>query len=396
MRQIMSQEVWDDFLAYRLRKGRFTWHFFEQADGYVEKEEYLPIARRVASGGALSIPRRTVINKMGSGKKRVVYQYPQEEKSILKIISFLLYRYDDRFASNCYSFRRGMRACDAVLKINKTLGGRSLWAYKVDIHDYFNSISIPLLMPILHDLLSDDPELYSFFKSMLEDNRSLDGETVIRENRGVMAGTPTAPFLADVYLMEVDKYFEKEGILYARYSDDIILFASDYEELLAHKAVLTDFFRRYRLEVNPAKEKVYAPGEPYEFLGFRSDGKKIGVSKSTIEKMKGKISRKARSLNRWASKKGIPRVQAMKAMIGCFNAKFFEGDDPDSLSWSRWFFPVINTAEGLEEIDHYLQENIRFLSTGKHNKANFRVRYEDLKSLGYRSLVHEYHRFREK
>ena len=166
-----------------------------------------------------------------------------------------------------------MRACDAVLKINKTIGGRSLWAYKVDIHDYFNSISIPLLMPILHDLLSDDPELYSFFFFLLEDNRSLDGETVIRENRGVMAGTPTAPFLADVYLMEVDKYFEKEGILYARYSDDIILFASDYEELLANKAVLADFFRRYRLEVNPAKEKVYAPGEPYEFLGFRSDGK---------------------------------------------------------------------------------------------------------------------------
>ena len=150
----MSQEVWDDFLAYRLRKGRFTWHFFEQADGYVEKEEYLPIARRVASGGALSIPRRTVINKMGSGKKRVVYQYPQEEKSILKIISFLLYRYDDRFASNCYSFRRGMRACDAVLKINKTIGGRSLWAYKVDIHDYFNSSAFGLHC-FCHPLLGD-------------------------------------------------------------------------------------------------------------------------------------------------------------------------------------------------------------------------------------------------
>ena len=42
--------------------------------------------------------------------------------------------------------------------------------------------------------------------------------------------------------------------------------------------------------------------------------------------MKGKISRKARSLDRWASKKGKPRIQAMKAMINCFNAKFFEGD----------------------------------------------------------------------
>ena len=110
--------------------------------------------------------------------------------------------------------------------------------------------------------------------------------------------------------------------------------------------------------------------------------------------MKGKISRKARSLNRWASKKDKPRIQAMKAMINCFNAKFFEGDDPETLSWSRWFFPVINSTEGLEEIDHYLQENIRFLATGKRNKANYRVRYDDLKTLGYRSLVNEYYKYK--
>ena len=394
--QITRQEVWDDFLAYRLRKGHFTWRSFEEADDFVEAEKYLPAARRASGPEGLGIPVRTVINKMGSGKKRVVYQFPPDEKAVLKLISYLLYRYDDRFASNCYSFRRGMRACDAIYKINKSLAGRSLWAYKVDIHDYFNSISIPILMPILKDVLKDDPELYSFFERLLEDDRSLSGNTVIRENRGVMAGTPTAPFLADVYLMEVDHFFEREGILYARYSDDIILFTSAYEELLKYKALLGDFFARYRLEVNPDKEHIYRPGEPYEFLGFRSDGTKIGISQATVNKMKGKISRKARSLNRWASKKGLPRVQAMKAMINCFNAKFFEGADPETLSWSRWFFPVINTDEGLREIDHYLQDNIRFLATGKHNKANYRVRYEDLKALGYRSLVHEYHLFREK
>ena len=287
-----------------------------------------------------------------------------------------------------------MRACDAIYKINKSLEGRSLWAYKVDIHDYFNSISIPILMPILKDVLEDDPDLYSFFRRLLEDDRALSGDVVVRGNRGVMAGSPTAPFLADVYLMEVDHFFEREGILYARYSDDIILFASDYEELLKYKALLGDYFTRYRLEVNPDKEHIYRPGEPYEFLGFRSDGTRIGISGATIKKMKGKISRKARSLDRWASKKDKPRIQAMKAMINCFNAKFFEGDDPETLSWSRWFFPVINSTEGLEEIDHYLQENIRFLATGKRNKANYRVRYDDLKTLGYRSLVNEYYKYK--
>ncbi len=391
MRQIMRQEVWDDFLAHRLRKGRFTWHSFEEADDFVDSESYMPVVSRIAQGEGLGIPFKTTINKMGSGKKRVVYHFRDPEMAVLKLISHLLYRYDGLFAPNCYAFRRGKRASDAVFRLKKEIGWKRMWAYKVDIHNYFNSIPIPDLMPVLSRILGDDPELYSFFENLLSDDRALYGEDVIREERGVMAGTPTAPFLANVYLMEVDHHFEGEGVIYARYSDDIIILAEDQEELSRRKDELLDYFRRYHLEVNPSKEHIYAPGEPIEFLGFSVDGNSIDVSKAARQKMKGKIRRKALSLHRWVSKTGKNPVFAMKALVNCFNRKFFEEGDPDSLSWSRWFFPVINQTDGLAEIDHYLQDNIRYLSTGHHNKSNYRVRYEDLKALGYRSLVHEFH-----
>ena len=111
--------------------------------------------------------------------------------------------------------------------------------------------------------------------------------------------------------------------------------------------------------------------------------------------MKGKIRRAARALDRWRRRKGYDTQRAMKGLIRIFDSKFFEGDDPDALTWSRWFFPVINRTDGLREIDNYLQQYIRYLSTGRHTKANYRIRYADLKSLGYRSLVHEYYRYRE-
>ena len=82
----------------------------------------------------------------------------------------------------------------------------------------------------------------------------------------------------------------------------------------------------------------------------------------------------------------------MKGLIRIFNDKFFESGDPRALTWSRWFFPVINRTDGLREIDNYLQQYIRYLGTGRHTKAYYRVRYADLKALGYRSLVHEYYR----
>ena len=81
----------------------------------------------------------------------------------------------------------------------------------------------------------------------------------------------------------------------------------------------------------------------------------------------------------------------MTKLIRYFNRKFFDGNLDDSLTWSRWYFPVINSVEGLREIDHYLQQYIRFLSTGRHTKANYRVSYEELKRLGYKSLVHEFY-----
>ena len=65
------------------------------------------------------------------------------------------------------------------------------------------------------------------------------------------------------------------------------------------------------------------------------------------------------------------------------------------LTWSRWYFPVINCANGLQTLDHYLQQSVRVLATGKHSKANYRTTYNLMKRLGYRSLVHEYYDKRE-
>ena len=396
LQMIARQEAWDGFLAYRLRKGRFTWRSFEQADDFVECERYLPLARHLAAGGSLSLPERLVINKMGTGKKRIVYRFQPEEMTVLKLIANLLYRYDGRFASGCYAFRRGVRASDAIFQLRSALKGRRMWAYKVDIHDYFNSIPIPLLLPLLKQWLSDDEPIYGFFERLLDDDRAMCGDTVVRAPRGVMAGTPTAPFLADVYLSEVDHHFCDAGVIYARYSDDIILFSPDSQTLEHHKATLMEFFREYSLSVNPEKEHTYTPDEPFEYLGFRCSRRQIDISMATRQKMKAKIRRKARAMRRWCSREGKDPTLAMKGLIRYFNRKFFDSSDPDRLSWSRWYFPVINRTEGLREIDHYLQEQLRFVASGRHCKANYRVRYADLKTLGYKSLVHEYHLYHKR
>ena len=393
--QLTRQETWEEFLAYRLMKGRFTWHEFDEADRFVEQETYLHLAQRIARGDGIGIPRKKIVNKMGTGKKRVVYSFAHDEMVILKLLAFKLYDYDACFSPNCYAFRRGIKASDAIFRIRQTIGNRQMWAYKLDIHDYFNSISIDILLPMLAEMMADDQPLYHFFEKMLTDNRVEYNGEIIHEQHGVMAGTPTAPFLADVYLKEVDRHFYDADIVYARYSDDIVLFDPDHETLMAYKSRMAEFLKKYQLEVNPDKERIYSPEEAYEFLGFKCHAYDIDISEATKKKMKGKIKRAAKSLMRWSNKNHMEPEKAMKALINRFNRVFFENDNNELLTWSRWFFPVINRTDGLKEIDHYLQQNIRFLSTGKHYKGNYKTDYAQLKHLGYRSLVNEFYKYKK-
>ena len=79
-------------------------------------------------------------------------------------------------------------------------------------------------------------------------------------------------------------------------------------------------------------------------------------------------------------------------MIKIFNKKFFDEEGENSFTWSRWFFPVLSSSDGLAELDRYLVMYLRYLSSGRHYKGNYSVKYETLKSLGLQSLVNEYYK----
>ena len=87
---------------------------------------------------------------------------------------------------------------------------------------------------------------------------------------------------------------------------------------------------------------------------------------------------------------------AVRAFIKRFNKKLYDSDDPNETNWSRWYFPVINTDKSLKEIDAYMQECLRYTAVEKHTKARFNFRYAQKKALGYRSLVNEWYKWKNR
>lgn len=349
------------------------------------------------------LPIKQIVNKEGTRKKRIVYTFEGDEGLFLKYIAWQLFRFDDYFCPNCYAFRRSRGVKDAISRIRSNPHVGEQYCLKVDISNYFNSIDVEKLMTKLSFVEDRDPALYRLFARILREDRVVKDGHIVRELHGAMAGIPISPFFANVYLRDVDYYFNDKNVIYFRYSDDIILFADSEEELIQYQQELYTQLAELGLRLNPDKIHTAAPGEVWEFLGFSYCQGEIDLSDNTLNKTKAKIKRKAEALRRWQRKKGLSPEKAAIGLIHTMNRKFYGAPngpgDPDSrdddFTWSRWFFPCLTVDTGLRELDEYLQEYIRYAVTGRHYKGNYRIKYEMLKKWGYVNLVHAYYESRK-
>lgn len=389
------EDAWRDFLAYKLDKQHLRADEEAEIRRFIENADYLRLCDSWREGRfPLQCPRKSVVNKAGTRKKRIVYSFEGEEGILLKFIAFQLYRYDGFFHDNCYAFRRSCGVRDAMQRLLAYRKIGQCWCLKVDVSNYFNSIDIGILLRKLWFVRDDEPELYDLFGRILLNKTVLYKGQKVEDDHGAMAGVPIAPFFANVYLSGTDAFFEKEKAPYFRYSDDILLFADSREELELRREQLYTQLQDMGLSVNPDKALIAAPGEYWDFLGFGYRDGGLDLSDNTIRKTKARIRRKAEALRRWQRKKGLSAHKAAVGLIHAMNRKFFGGSagegSEDAFTWSRWFFGSLTTDRGLKEIDAYLQEYIRYAVTGRHYKGNYRITYEQMKAWGYRSLVHEF------
>ena len=383
---------WQEYLEYKRSSGRLLNREEQELSAFVRQQKYLSVVETIRSGGTFPPPRKSAISKMNSTKKRIVYTYPSAENQVLKLLTYLLLRkYDDRFSDNLYSFRAGRTPKDAIRRLTYHPGISRMWSYKADTSNYFNSVPVEKMLPILERTLSSEPVLCRFIVSLLTNPLVNDRGKLVPEEKGIMAGTPISTFLANLYLSGLDAHFAAEGILYARYSDDVIVFSPSREALEQQVAWIHRFLSDAGLSINPSKESYTAPGESWIFLGFSYHKGVIDIAPASVEKLKAKMRRKSRALARWRDRKHVPGENAAKAFIRAFNRKLFEGVPEHDLTWARWYFPVITTADSLKIIDAYAQQCIRTLATGTHTKAAYQFRYEDMKKLGYVTLVNRYY-----
>ena len=396
--KLSDEKVWIDFYERKVNPAFFRISDAKELFQYVRQKRYLPVVERIKSGKGLSIPMKKRIAKSGSSKKRVVYSLPEDETMVLKLLTWLMIRkYDGYLPENLYSFRPHYGAKDALKKLVSIPDISEHYSYKLDVRNYFNSIDIDLLLPQLKSLFADDEPLYGFIASQLSDPRVMDEGVLIEDRKGAMAGMPYAVFLANVYLAQLDRRFGViPGLIYCRYSDDIIIFSKDKLRLDEAKNKLHGALREFHLDINHEKEIETSPGQKWTFLGFEYDGKDIDVCEVSVQKLKAKMRRKARALRRWAEVNGKDGWMAARAFIKHFNKKLYTSESNSEVNWSWWYFPLITKDVSLKQIDVYMEDCIRYIATGKRTKARFNFGYSQMKDLGMKSLVSAWYEYKNK
>lgn len=373
-------EYWDEYLNFHAQRHPRRTQTREEFHQIRPKQQELSDAILACTYRTAS-PRAVLLNRLDGRRKRLVHVYPRQDELVMKLCCRLANQYDTLLPDGCHAFRPGRSARTAFSALSRHAGLHCLACIRLDITDFFNAIPSQEALLSLPEAMRKDKPLLSLLSDVV-----LSKET---DNPvGVRPGTPVAPLLANHYLAGFDRKWMATGWPYARYSDDIILFvpAQQLQKTFGEmRADLTSL----GLDLNVAKSSLHAPGEVWEFLGFSYDAGRIDLCDAALRKLKNRIRRLSRRLNRYRVSRNVPTERILHYFFRRLNGRLFgyEGSD-GRFCWSRWYMPLLNTAFTLHKIDHFIEEQARYACTGRIRLSDrHRIPRDMLRTAGYRTLV---------
>jgi hypothetical protein len=185
---------------------------------------------------------------------------------------------------------------------------------------------------------------------------------------------------------DIDCLMLANGYRYIRYADDVLIVNQE----------AFDYFKeqvdKLHIKINPNKTAVLNIKTGITFLGFYYLGKEIDISKEALAKMMSRMKRRAKWYRVWMHQRHVNKHSALYDYIKKINYKLYSNLD-DTINWSRWYLPNITTTKTLRFLDNYFVDCIRYLNSGTWQKGKkfYELSYEEIKKLGYKSLLHEYY-----
>jgi len=325
------------------------------------------------------MPNRRVEIPKGNGKVRTL-QIPcirdRVVQGALKLILEAVFEAD--FCCNSYGFRPKRSPHRALAEVRRSVMRRMSTVIDVDLSRYFDTIRHSTLLDKIAQRIQD-PQVLHLVKQIIKVGGSL----------GVPQGGPFSPLAANIYLNEVDWFFDAirrkttegnyEAVNYHRFADDIVVTVSGHHTKRgwAERALqrLQEQFALIGVELNQEKTKVVnlLQGEAFGFLGFdlrrvsKRDGNGYLILMTPKKKARQAVKAKIRDIIRrgGATPAGILVKRINATLAGWVN-----------------YFRVGNASRAFSEVHNYVEMKIRTLLTRRKRLQK--------RSIGWRRWSNEY------
>ena len=340
-------------------------------------------------------PRLTMLRKKSSGKRRRIYRFRDNEAMIMKLMAFVMHDFDWLYSDSLYSFRVGRHISGIFREISKNDYSRTHWVIKSDISSFGDSVDPDILVGQLEELFGEsDRPLFDFFKALLTRGEYIERDgSLIHGPTGAMSGCALTNFFENIYLRDVDDMIISRSSYYCRFADDMAIFFAERKDAEETYDILKSQLSERGLAFNTSKTDIVAPGETFELLGFSVSAGEYDISENSMQKIEWKLRHYADRLIRLQRRDLITASEAEQRMIDRIDRYFFGADRfRNELNWVDWSFSVLTRCDSLKRLDECAQDCIRIAgSGGKRNRARYRVRYNEMRARGYRTLVHAYY-----
>ena len=315
----------------------------------------------------------------GNGKTRTLQIPCIRDRLVQGALKWVLEAiFEADFCPNSYGFRPKRSPHRALAEVRRSILRRMNMVIDVDLSKYFDTIRHDILLKKIARRVQD-PRVMHLVKLILKTGGKI----------GVPQGGPLSPLAANIYLNEVDWYFdgirrktaegEYEAVNYHRFADDIVVTVSGHHTKRgwAERALqrLREQIEPLGLKLNMEKTKVVdmLDGGTFGFLGF-DIRRVLNWKKGTYfilmtPKKKVRLSIKAK-IREIIQKGGATPSKELVRRINTV------------LTGWVGYFRVGNASRAFSEVRDYVEMKIRTLLTRRKRRKK--------RSVGWRRWSNEY------
>jgi group II intron reverse transcriptase/maturase len=322
--------------------------------------------------------RRVEVPK-GNGKVRTLQIPCIRDRVVQGALKWVLEAiFEADFCPNSYGFRPKRSPHRALAEVRRSLCRRMSTVIDVDLSCYFDTIRHSSLLAKIARRV-EDPDVLRLVKLILKAGGKV----------GVPQGGPFSPLAANIYLNEVDWYFDAircktaeggyEAVNYHRFADDIVILVSGHHTKRgwAERALqrLTEQIAPLGVELNREKTRIVdtLAGEAFGFLGFDIrrvlNREKNGYFMLMTPKKKARLAIKAK-IRETIRHGGATPAKDLVRRINILVAGWVE------------YFRVGHASRAFSEVRDYLEMKIRTLLTRRTRRQK--------RGMGWRQWSNEY------